>query len=390
MFGRTFNIFQLRGFQVRADASWLLLAFLITWSLAAGLFPYLYEDLSQSIYWLMGVLGALGLFASIVAHELSHSLVARRYGLPIKNITLFVFGGVAEMHEEPASPAAEFSMAIAGPICSVIIAVLMSLLAFGGRMLDLPLWLNGTLGYLGGINLLLAVFNMVPAFPLDGGRVLRSALWRWKHNLKWATRVTSSIGSGFGIFLIILGVFSFIGGNIIGGIWWFLIGMFLRNAAQMSYQQLILRRALEGEPVSHFMQREVHTVSPGTPLSEFVEDYVYRHHHKLFPVVDKGRLVGCVHTRRLKEVPRESWDTKTVEDIFEPCAEDNSVGPEVDAMKTLLRMSRKGTSRLLVTDNGELQGILSLKDIMRLISLKLEIEEDVETPVAAVPLARGD
>jgi len=385
MFGRSFNLFRLFGFQVRADASWLLIAFLVTWSLATGLFPFVYEGLSSRTYWLMGVLGAIGLFASIVAHELSHSLVSRQYGMPIKGITLFVFGGVAEMDEEPPRPAAEFWMAIAGPIASVLVAAGMSFLALVGRRYAWPLWLNGTLGYLGGINLLLAAFNMVPAFPLDGGRVLRSALWHWKASLKWATRVTSSIGSGFGLLLIIMGVLSFVGGNFIGGMWWFLIGMFLRNAARTSYQQLVVRRALEGEPVRRFMQREVHSVPPETTLSEFVEDYVYRHHHKLFPVVENGRLRGCMSTRRLKQVPREQWATRTVGDVLEPCSEDNAAPPDADAMKTLVSMSRNGTSRLMVIDDGRLQGILSLKDLMRFISLKLEIEEDVKGRVEAMP-----
>lgn len=389
MFGRGLNLFKLFGFQVRVDASWLLLALLITWSLASALFPSLYPDLSTRTYWVMGVLGAVGVFFSIVIHELSHSLVARRYGLRIKGITLFVFGGVADMEEEPERPAAEFWMAIAGPIASIVIAVAASLVALGGRTIGWPVWLNGTFGWLGSINLILAAFNLVPAFPLDGGRVLRSALWHWKQNLKWATRITSSLGSGFGLFLIVMGVLNFINANFVGGMWLFLIGLFLRNASQMSYRQLMVRRALEGEPIRRFMQRDVHTVPAETTLSDFVENYVYRHHHKLFPVVDNGDLRGCVTTHQLKEVPREEWDARTVGEILEPCSEANSAPPDKDAMKTLINMNRNGKSRLLVIDDGRLQGILSLKDLMKFISLKLEIEEDVEGETAAMTVANA-
>jgi Zn-dependent protease len=327
----------------------------------------------------MGVLGAVGLFFSIVVHELMHSLVGRQYGMPIRGITLFIFGGVAEMEDEPPRPAAEFWMAIAGPITSLMVAFVALLIALAGRRYGWPVWLTGTLGWLGGINLLLAVFNMVPAFPLDGGRVLRSALWHWKSNLKWATRVTSTIGSWFGMLLIILGVVRFVGADFIGGMWMFLIGLFLRHAASMSYRQLMIRRALEGEPVSRFMQQEIHSVPPQATLSEFVDDYVYRYHHKLFPVRDNGSLVGCVTTRKLRNVPREEWAARTVNDLTEQCSSDNVTSPDADAMKTLMRMSRTGQSRLMVVDHDQLVGIVSLKDLSKFISLKLEIEEDIDS-----------
>jgi Zn-dependent protease len=387
MFGKGVTLFKLFGFRVRVDASWLLIVVLVIWSLGAGLFPRLFEGFSRQTYWLMGVLGALGLFASIVVHELSHSLVARRFDLPIKGITLFVFGGVAEMEEEPSHPAAEFWMAIAGPITSVFIAVCVSLVAFIGWRYDWPLWLTGTLGWLGFINFLLAAFNMVPAFPLDGGRVLRSALWYTKHNLKWATRVASAVGSGFGVLLIVLGVLIFLRGDFLGGMWLFLIGMFVRHASRMSYQQLMIRRALEGEPVRRFMQREVHSVPAEATLSEFVDDYVYRYHHKLFPVTENGDVRGCLGTSRLKEIPRSEWGRKRVGDVLEPCSEANMVGPDADAMKTLMRMSRNGSSRLMVVEDGTLLGIISLKDLVRFISLKLEIEEDVQSNDAPIPAA---
>lgn len=377
MFGYRFKLFTLFGFPVRIDVSWFLIVILITWSLAVGLFPHFIEGLHPATYWAMGVAGALGLFISIVAHEFAHAIVARGYGIPMKGITLFIFGGVAEMEDEPPSGRAEFFVAIAGPIASILVAVLGFGLWLVGLALEWPAAANGVLAYLGWINLVLVIFNMIPAFPLDGGRVLRAALWSWKGSLRWATRISSTIGSGFGLALIVLGALAFISGNFVGGMWWFLIGLFLRGAAQMSYQQVLIRRAIEGEPVSRFMHPEPHTVSPGLNLAELVEDHVYRTHHKMFPVTeDDGRLLGCVTTRQIREVPREQWSARTVRDVMLDCSSDNTISPDEDAIRALSRMQQTGASRLMVVADGELVGILSIKDLIKFISLKIELEED--------------
>jgi CBS domain-containing protein len=228
--------------------------------------------------------------------------------------------------------------------------------------------------YLGFINLLLVAFNLIPAFPLDGGRMLRAGLWKLKGSLRWATRITSGIGSAFGILLIVVGVFSFINGFVIAGMWWFLLGMFLNSAAQMSYQQLLMRRILEGEPVHRLMQSNVITVSPQTRVDEFVQDYVYRHHHKLFPVATNGDLQGCMTTQRLKNLSRDQWPQHTVSELAEPCSGENTISADADSMEAFTRMTQDGRSRLIVVDQGRLQGVLTLKDLMRHISLKMELE----------------
>lgn len=379
MFTHRIKIFTISGFDVHVDLSWFIVLILITWSLAVGFFPFHLPGQSPATYWTMGLIGALGLFASIILHELAHSVVARRFGVPMNGITLFIFGGVAEMSEEPPSPKAEFNLAIAGPLASVAIGAICYALAQAGFAWGWPGSVNGVLYYLGLINGILVLFNMVPAFPLDGGRVLRSILWRWRNNLKWATRVTSYIGSGFGLFLILLGVVTFISGNIIGGMWSFLIGMFLRNAAQMSYQQVLIRRALEGEPVHRFMQPNVATVPADASLRELVEDYIYRLHFKMLPVVDNGQLQGCITTRDVRAVPREQWDTHRVEEYMAPCSADNTISPEADATQALTKMSQQGISRLMVVDQGRLVGILSLRDLMKFIALKIELEEGADT-----------
>ena len=208
MFGKRIRLFKLLGFEVRLDLSWIIIAVLVTWSLAKGLFPFLYPDLAPEVYWGMGAAGALGLFASIVFHEFCHSLVARKFGMAMKGITLFIFGGVAEMGEEPPTARAEFLMAVAGPLSSFFLSGVFYFIFQAGLNGDWPEPLNGVLRYLSGINALLAAFNLLPAFPLDGGRILRSILWGTKQDLQWATRISAGIGSGFGIVLIISGYLS--------------------------------------------------------------------------------------------------------------------------------------------------------------------------------------
>jgi len=374
MFGKGITLFRLFGFQVKIDLSWLILGALITWTLAQGVFPYYYEDFSSTTYWLMGIGGALGLLISIVFHELWHSLIARQFGLPMKGITLFIFGGVAEMTEEPPSPKAEFFMAVAGPISSIILAGIFFGVWFGlgGTGFSPPVL--GVINYLAFINLILAGFNMLPAFPLDGGRVLRSVLWGWKDNLKWATQISSKIGSGFGVALMLFGVFSFILGNVIGGVWMFVIGMFLRGASQTSYQQLLIRRSLEGEPVKKFMKSDPVTVSSSLSLEDLVEDYIYRHHFKMYPVTDGDKLTGCVTIDQIKDIPKEERANHTAGEIAKACSDVNTISPEEDSIKALALMRKNNVSRMMVVDKGKLVGVIALKDIMEMLSIKMDLE----------------
>jgi Zn-dependent protease/CBS domain-containing protein len=375
MFGKRMKLFKLMGFEVKIDASWLVIAVLVTWSLAKGAFPYWYPHLPQATYWIMGVVGALGLFVSIIAHEFCHSLVARKFGMPMKGITLFIFGGVAEMGDEPPTAKAEFMMAIVGPLSSLAIGGVFYLVYRWGLAGGWPTPVNAVTSYLAYINGILAVFNLLPAFPLDGGRVLRSILWGAKDNLRWATRVSSAIGAAFGIGLIFLGVLQFIGGNVIGGAWMFLIGIFLRNAAQMSYQQLLVRKALEGEPVRRFMNADPVTVQDSITVAQLVEDYIYKYHYKMFPVMSGEKLVGCITTRQVKEIPREAWDRETIREAAEPCTAENTISPATDAIKALAMMNQSGVSRLMVVENGRLVGLVTLKDLLDFFSLKVELEE---------------
>ncbi len=376
MFERRISLFSLFGFKVKLDISWFILAILIAWSLATGVFPNYFSGLRTATYWWMGVAGAVGLFVSIVFHEFCHSIIARYYGLSMKGITLFIFGGVAEMEDEPQSPRVEFLMALAGPASSVLLSGVFYLLGMAGKNAGLPTSVNGVLVYLSWINLILAGFNLVPAFPLDGGRILRSILWAVKHNLRWATHIASSLGSAFGMFLIVVGIISFITGNFIGGLWYFLIGMFVRGASQMSYRQLIIRKALAGEHVGRFMKSEPVTVWPTLTVSELVQDYFYKYHYKMFPVLENGRVKGCISTREVKQIPHDQWSNYKIADLVKPCSRENTVSLHADAIKVLALMNSTGNSRLMVLDGDKLAGIVTLKDLLQFLALKIDLEEN--------------
>jgi Zn-dependent protease len=375
MFGRPVSLFKIFGFEIKVDISWLILAALVTWSLASGLFPEYYKDLPRTYYWWMGAAGAAGLFLSIVFHELAHSLVARNYGISMKGITLFIFGGVAEMEDDPPNPRTEFFMAIVGPLSSAAISLFLFLIIFLGKDRSWPVTINGVLAYLAWLNIVLAVFNLVPAFPLDGGRVLRSALWNWKKNLRWATAIAAKVGSGLGITLIILGVVSIFMGNFVGGLWWFMIGLFIRSAAQRSYQQLLARGLFHSKKVKDLMVKNPLTVPRSISLTEFVNEYVYKHHFQMYPVLSLGRLAGCISVNQVASIPHEEWSMQTVGAIAMPCNEGTTVGPEEDANKALEVMNRTGTGRLMVVDGDQLVGIIALKDMLTLLSLKMELND---------------
>ena len=326
------------------------------------------------MYWFMGVLGVIGLFFSIVFHELSHSLVARIFGLQMKGITLFIFGGVAEMADEPPSPKAEFFMAVAGPLSSIILGSIFFIIYFVGDVAGWSQTLMGVFIYLALINIVLAVFNMIPAFPLDGGRVLRSILWGYKNNINWATKIAAGIGNVFGITLVMIGIISIFMGNLVGGLWWILIGMFLKGASQSSYRHVMVKNILQGQKVSKFMTQDVITVPPETKIENFIENFLYKYHFKMFPVVSKGSLLGCVTLDGVKEIPKEERGNRTIDEIKKECSRHNTIGPDEEAMKAVAVLRENNSSRLMVVEGEKLVGIISLKDLLHYMTLKLDVD----------------
>lgn len=371
MFSTRWRLFRLLGVPINVDASWLVILALLAWTLADH-FKNAISDLSPAHYWLMGLGAALGFFACLVLHEMGHALVARKLGIPIRGITLFLFGGVAELEDEPKSAKSEFLMAIAGPAVSAVLVLAFFLVSkLGG-----PLPATVVFGYLAAINLAVLVFNLVPAFPLDGGRVLRSVLWGATGNLRRATYFASLAGQGFAWMLIIFGVLNFIAGDTIHGVWLGLIGMFLNSAATASYQQVLVRQMLQGEPVSRFMNFEPIVVPLDLDLQHWVDDYVLRYNRKMFPVSSNGDVAGVIATDALTRYPREEWSRHTVDEAMNADLNAVSISPRDDALEALGKMQRTGSSRLLVMEDGHLIGIISLKDLLRFLELKIELEND--------------
>lgn len=375
MFGQRIELFNLFGFPVRVDASWLLLALLVVCSLAFGYFPNVHPGYVSSTYWLMSILSVIGLFASIVVHEFAHARVARAYGVPMSGITLFLFGGVSEMEQEAPNPRAEFWIALAGPISSMLIAAALMGITIYGQSAGWPESFTGVLFYLALLNALLIIFNMLPAFPLDGGRILRAILWKIRGNQLWASRITSRIGSGFGLLLALLGIINVFNGALLSGFWWVMIGLFLKRAAGQSYQQLLLRERLEGKPVHQCMTTDVVVVPPDITLNTLVRDYFYTSHHRDYPVVGQGRLLGHIPLSKMKTIPRDEWGKQRVRDVLEPVSAENAIAPLEDTLQALALLNKAEQSHLMVVEDDRLLGLLSLTDILKFLSVKTVLEE---------------
>ena len=361
MFRHSLKLFELFGFSIRVDASWFVIAALIIWSLSAGYFPQIAPGLSQATYLALAVVAMLGLFASLILHELAHALVARRDGLGIGGITLFLFGGVAELKDDPKSAASEFRIALAGPAMSLGLSGLLGLAAMvaGGWGLAGLL-----LGYLAMINLVLALFNLLPAFPLDGGRVLRAWLWHRTGNMLDATRRASGAGTMLAFVLMGLGVMSALSGGGFGGIWLALIGFFVLNASRASYQQLLMQDSLRGRRVVELMTPDPWTASPGMSLQDIAERVMLTHGVSFVPVVDADLVVGYVDTHLMGKIARTQWPRQTAASVMAPLDPSAIVAPGLSAQEALKQMAAGPHRKLIVQEGQKLRGILSLRDLM--------------------------
>jgi Zn-dependent protease/CBS domain-containing protein len=374
MFGKKYKLFKMLGFTVKVDLSWLIIAILIVWSLATGVFPNYFEAFEPAAYWILGVIGAVGLFLFIILHELSHSLAARKFGMDINEITLFVFGGVANIEEEPPSPKAEVLMALAGPGTSIVLGGIFWGLYSLALQAEWPAEIQAVLSYFWSINFILAGFNLVPAYPLDGGRVLRAIFWGTGKDIRKATKWASYAGSGFGFLLIFIGFTGIFAGGFLSGIWWIFIGFFIHQSSRASYQRVLIQQTLRGEKVRRFMKTEVVTVSPAVSIERLVEDYVYKYHYKLFPIVSDGELEGFISTKDIKNLPREEWPNTPVRQLKTQWTEENTISPDDDATEAINKMYKSGNSRLMVVEDSKLAGILSIKDLLEFLNLKIDLE----------------
>lgn len=378
---------RLFGIEVAVNWSLVFIFLLIAWSLALGVFAPMHPTWSPLFIWGIAIIGTGLFFASILAHELAHSLVARAFGLPVRSITLWLFGGVSSIGREPPSPKVEFLMAIVGPATSIVLGFLfIGLAALGTGGLPDPGDL-GVLGpvstlalWLGSINILLGLFNMVPGFPLDGGRVLRSIFWAMTDNLNKATQWASWAGQGVAWILILIGLamifgirVPIFGTGLIGGLWLILIGWFLHSAAVQSYRQIVVQGALQGVPVGRLMESRVATVPPNLPVSSLVHEYIMGTSERAFPVVQDDQLVGIVSLEDVRRVPREDWDLTSVRQIMTPQAQLTTATPDEDANEAMEDLATHDVNQVPVVKDGHLVGILRRSDIMRWLQIQTKV-----------------
>jgi Zn-dependent protease/predicted transcriptional regulator len=378
VFFRRVTLFHCFGFPVRADGSWLFLSVLICWTLINKHFPVIYAGHSPQVYQWMGFAAICGIFASIIAHEVAHAIVAEHYQMPIESITLFIFGGVAVMKGDPSSPKGEFLMAIAGPIMSVIMGLL-----FWAAKLGVVFYFPTAvaawqvLGYLAGLNLVIAVFNMVPAFPLDGGRALRALIWKKKDNLVLGTRIASELGAIFAYGLLVYACFRIVmHSDLLGGMWLGLLGYFVHGAGAYAVRQTESRSLLGSETVSRFMNRQVIAVSPDLTITDLVDNYVYKHYQRSFPVVDGDELVGLISLQSILSLDRHKWHWLHVASVMEPLNDKNVVGPDYNAADALDVMQRLQKEQLLVADGKKFMGVISHRDLAAYLSITLKIDSN--------------
>jgi Zn-dependent protease/predicted transcriptional regulator len=360
-----FRLGRVLGFEVRIDYSWFIIFFLILWTFSMGVFPAAYPGQDAGLYIAMGISGTLLFFASLLAHELAHAVVARRKGIVVEGITLFIFGGVAHAKMEFEEPGDEFQVAGVGPLSSFAIAVGFWLLAWAGARLGWPIAVVAVAQYLAFINVALAVFNLLPGFPLDGGRLFRAAVWKYTGNLTRATRWASNGGKVMGYLLIGVGILNFFAGNLIGGLWMVFIGWFVRMAAEASFVQHRLRTSFQGVRARDIMTPDPVTVPPDLPLQEFVEDFVFRGRHQSYPVVAAGRPLGLITLDRVRQLPREEWPRRSVAEAMVAAAEGVVVGPDEEMTGVLEKLAESRVRRVLVVREGELVGLISQSDIAR-------------------------
>ena len=371
---RGLNLLRIGGIPVIIDYSWFIIFFLMVYTMAENYFPSTQIQLTTVEYWAMGMVASLLLFASVLIHELAHSFVAVKQEVRVNSIRLFIFGGIAQVSSEPKSGRSEFLIALAGPVVSMALGFAFGLIyaLFTAAGIFYPA--ARVAFYLASANIILAVFNMIPGFPLDGGRILRAILWdRWD-DMARATKVVSQIGNGFAHFLIILGVLQFLfAQRLISGLWFIFIGWFLKQSAVGSYQAVTLKRALAGVRIQQIMTRNVVTVDWLVSVEELVRDYVYKHQFTHFPVFNREEYIGMVSLDEVKSVPKELWGFKQVRDIMAPAELVPSLSPAEDATEALARMVSGNLGLLPVIDNGHFVGIVSRRDIMNLFKIKSDL-----------------
>jgi len=379
MFPARIRLFSLLGFRVSIDISWFFLAFYLVLTLSTRYFPVEIPHQGMRAYLAMGVAGALGLFLSIILHELAHAVMARRFGLPIGGITLFIFGGVAELRQEPETPRSEFWVAIVGPVASIVIAGACFAGAIGAEAAGWGM-VTSVLAFLALTNTVLALFNLVPAFPLDGGRVLRSIIWWRTGNLRRATRIASLFGTVFGAILVLSGLSQIVSGNTLGGTWQLLIGIFLAAAASQSRNQTATALNLKGVSVADLMDRAPLTAPAGISVDALVRDYIYR--QKFIVVGEDGQAIGYVGPEQIRKVPQSQWHDTFARAIAARFTHDTVVSPSAPAIEALRKLQSNGVGHLAVLEGAKLAGTVSEANFVNYLSVREELASAGGAPQA--------
>lgn len=378
------RLFRLFSIEVRLDISVLVIFALIVFSLGNGVLPRWHPEWSAALLWSTALVSGVVFFASLLAHELSHAVMSIHYGIPVPRITLFLFGGMAECEREPDRPKVEFLVAIVGPLMSLVIAVVCITMAFllvgdpqaldslnAGDIAAMSAFgpVATALLWLGTINMVIAIFNMIPGFPMDGGRVFRAAIWAATGDLLKATRWASNLGRYFGWTLMFMGIFSLMRGEGPGGLWSIMIGWFISSLAAMSYRQQVIDSELRGRKVSDLMRTHFESVDAGLALSEFVDQYLLRSTQELWPVLENGELVGVASLTQVTGLSPEQRSGKTVSNVTVPVASMNPLNPDQSASEALRQLGRAGDEALPVVSSGRFVGLLRYSDVLKWMSL---------------------
>ncbi|MDQ3810474.1 MAG: site-2 protease family protein [Chloroflexota bacterium] len=365
----SFKIARVAGIDIGIHYTWLFAFVLIAWSLAAGFFPSTFVGFDMTTYWVLGAVGALGLFASVLFHELSHSFVALARGMSVHSITLFIFGGVSNLQSEAEEAKDEFLVAVVGPLSSFVLAAVFWALE---QPLSPSSPVGALFGYLAFVNLMLGVFNLVPGFPLDGGRVLRSIVWAVTGSLRRATAIASFAGQGIGFLLIFWGLSRIFAGDFLGGLWTAFIGWFLNNAAEGTRQQQAVREQLRGVRVVQVMDPRPPVVEPGLSVYDFVFEHVLFRGQRAVLVGRQGRLLGIASITDAKRIPQTAWPTTPIEQIMSHVPL-RSVPADADLAEGLRLLTENGLNQVPVVDDGTLLGMLSRADVLRFLQYRDEL-----------------
>jgi Zn-dependent protease/CBS domain-containing protein len=365
--GSSFTLGRIAGIPFGVNWSWLVVFALIVWTWATGVFPSTNPGYSDGTYVALAIIAAVLFFVSIVLHEYGHAIQAQREGMEIEGITLWLFGGVARFKGMFPSAGAEFRIAIAGPLVSLALGAFFVLLAW---LAGLPETVDAVAAWLGYTNLTLLVFNLIPALPLDGGRVLRSALWGARDDFAWATRVAATIGRGFGYLFIALGVAMFIFQGDFSGAWLAFIGWFLLMAAGAEDRASLAQQALDGLRVRDLVVRDPVTTTPDVTIGEFMDKVVWNTRHTTYPVTDNGHALGLLPFRCVAEVPRAEWDRRTVGDCMVPASQVPVVSEDEALYDAAAELGESDLNRALVVDGDRFVGLLSVTDIARALEIR--------------------